>query len=633
MSNRVIYHAPQEEFFNDVIMNKVASKMQEEADKYSIYPGPSEIASWRNNCGKIRDLLALSGVSGTYVTFEYMVPYSMKRIDCMIYGKGKTSENVVHIELKQWSNEGVKSSNSEGNFEVDKDDLKVEAYTGGAVRTVAHPSQQVRNYNDYLTGFIEVLSKKELDIRGYAYCYNYVRKDGAALYDPIYNNLQREYRTYSGNEVSELAEKLKEALCNGDGFSIFNKMMKSRILPSRKLLDSAAQMVSEGNASAFSLLGEQIVAKNAILDKIRRNKKAVVIVKGGPGTGKTVIALNVLAELAGSKNKQYKVHYATNSKSLLEGVKSKLPKDARLLFSSARTFIPAKFEENSLDVLLVDEAHRVERSPNTRYTPASLRTDLTQAQALMRAAKVCVFFIDDHQKIRGPEIGDVDMFRQTAESAGVKVEEVQLTSQFRCNGSDNYLDWIEDLLYNEEITHKFSKDEFDFKVYDSPRKMYDDIVIENNKEGQTARIVAGFDWPWSSKLDENGELVKDVQIGDFAMPWETHMNITKPPKDYVQWYEWAYKESGIKQVGCIYTAQGFEFDYIGVIIGPDLYLDDNGKIAVNTKAVKDPVLLRGGDIEKFVRNIYRVLMTRGMKGCFVYCCDKKLSDYLKEITQ
>jgi len=225
------------------------------------------------------------------------------------------------------------------------------------------------------------------------------------------------------------------------------------------------------------------------------------------------------------------------------------------------------------------------------------------------------------------------MFRQTAESAGVKVEEVQLTSQFRCNGSDNYLDWIEDLLYNEEITHKFSKDEFDFKVYDSPRKMYDDIVIENNKEGQTARIVAGFDWPWSSKLDENGELVKDVQIGDFAMPWETHMNITKPPKDYVQWYEWAYKESGIKQVGCIYTAQGFEFDYIGVIIGPDLYLDDNGKIAVNTKAVKDPVLLRGGDIEKFVRNIYRVLMTRGMKGCFVYCCDKKLSDYLKEITQ
>ena len=448
MVKRVIYQETQQQFFRDVLLNKVASKMLETAEAYNIHPGYSEITSWHNNAPKIKDLLELSGVSDTYVTFEYLVPYNMKRIDCMIYGVGADNMgNVVHIELKQWSNDGVRTASVSGNFEVDADiadtSFKVEAYTGGKYRIVSHPSQQVRGYNDYLTGFVEVLSTRELGLHGYAYCYNYTHYKEEKLYDPMYKDLLKQYCTFSGNEVQELANELFKALQNGNGFSIFNKMMNSPIRPSKKLLESAADMIHDGNESAFSLIEDQIVARNIILDKIRhfvkeRNKKkAVIIVKGGPGTGKTVIALHILALVAKMKS-QITVHYATKSKPLLEGIKNRLPRgsQAKLLFSNVTQFIPANFEPNALDVLLIDEAHRISQSSNNQYTPSEKRTSMPQIETLIRAANICVFFIDDKQAIRSVEIGSTSLIRETAQKYNADIEEVELTSQFRCNGSN-----------------------------------------------------------------------------------------------------------------------------------------------------------------------------------------------------
>lgn len=642
MIKRVIYHAGQEQFFRDVLKNQVAIKMQENAERFNLHPGHSEIASWHNNAPKIKDLLELSGVSDTYVTFEYLVPYNMKRIDCMIYGTGSDNVgNVIHIELKQWSNDGVRTAGVSGNFEVNDDfsdaTFNVEAYTGGSYRVVPHPSQQVRGYNDYLTGFVEVLSAKELGLRGYAYCYNYIHNENEKLYDPMYEPLLKQYRTYSGNEVEQLAEELQNALRNGRGFDVFNQMMNSRIRPSKKLLESAADMVHEGNESAFSLIEDQIVARNVILDKIGRyiknknRKKAVIIVKGGPGTGKTVIALHILALVAKMKS-QIAVHYATKSKPLLEGVKSRLPRrsKAKLLFSNVAQFIPANCDPDSLDVLLVDEAHRISQSSNNQFTSAEKRTSMPQIETLIRAANICVFFIDDKQAIRSMEIGSTDLIRQTAREYGAEIEEVELRSQFRCNGSDNYMDWLEDVLYNKRIDHHFSKEDFDFQIMDSPTALYEKIVAVDSEEGKSARLTAGFCWPWSSELGADGDLVKDVRIDDFAMPWETKDTIRNVPAGYVKWYEWAYKPEGVKQIGCIYTAQGFEFDVIGVIVGPDLIVD-NGMLAVDRSAIADPMLKRSKEgIDTYVRNIYRVLMSRGMKGCYVYFCNKDVETYFRK---
>jgi len=648
--SRVIYNEPQDVFFSDVLTNRFLDKMKKNAIESNLHSTLSEINSWGNNAPHVKNLLELSHVKDTYVTFEYLVPYNMKRIDCMIYGKGSDSkENVVHIELKQWNNNSVKPAESEGNFDVNDDSdewYKVNAYTGGSERIVSHPSQQVRGYQKYLEGFISVVSSHEINLSGLAYCYNYRRNGNpSSLYAEKYSKLLGEFRTYSGDEVADLADRIHETLCNGDGFSIFNKMMRSPIMPSRKLMESAADMIDAGNADAFSLIEDQIVAKNMILDKIRnlndRKRKSVILVKGGPGTGKTVIALNILATLAKKRKRDgsfLNIHFATKSKPLLEGIKNQLPRgsQSKLLFSNVLQFIPANFNEDELDVLLVDEAHRITKSSNNQFTKAEKRTDMLQVDTLLRCAKVSVFFIDDKQAIRYQEIGTSSMITEAAERWNADVEEVELKSQFRCNGCNNYLDWLEEVLYktdsNKLIDTSFSKEEFDFKVFDSPSSLYDAILEQNSKPGQTARLTAGFCWPWSKTLDNSGNLVKDVHIGEFAMPWETHGEIT-PPKGYVHWFEWAYKPEGIKQVGCIYTAQGFEFDYIGVIIGKDLVYDKaNDRLVTQINETQDPTLNRSrANFDTYVRNIYRVLMSRGMKGCYVYCCDENLAEYFRKL--
>ena len=636
VERRVIYSAEQQAFINDVDENLFLGKMKEGAAFCGVHVGDPELRSWEANSGKIGSLLRLSGVSGAYVTFECLVPYTRQRIDCMIYGTdSEQQEKVIHIELKQWGNTSVRENEDAGNIDVsDEEENTVIAYTGGRYQTKPHPSQQVKQYDNYLTGFIEVLSSHEVSISGVAYCYNYSRSETPnVLYSSQFNQLQERYKTYSREDVRQLADVLKKALCGGNGFSVFNKVITSRILPSKKLLDSAAEMVDEGNADFFSLLEEQIVAKNTILSALKNigRKKSVILVKGGPGTGKTVIALHVLAELAHGE-KQLNIRYATKSKPLLEGVKHNLPRRSRakLLFSSLSQFIPANFQENELDLLIVDEAHRIGVSPNHQYTKSYNRTDLSQIDSIVRCAKVCVFFIDDKQAIRSQDVGSSEMIRESAGKYGANVREVELWSQFRCNGSDNFIDWLEQILYNQNITAKFDPSEFDFRIFDSPHTLYKEI-LKKNKGKETARLTAGFCWPWSKELDENGCLKKEVRIGSFAMPWETRDEIRPIPKGYVKWYEWAYKPEGIKQVGCIYTAQGFEFDYVGVIIGPDLYYDENShKVETKKTATCDTKLRQSGEsFDEYVRNIYRVLMSRGMKGCYVYCCDEPLRDYLK----
>ena len=650
MNNRVLYNEPQSVFINDVERNFVSQKMRHTAEKAGIHSAENEIASWENNAPHIARLLTQCGAKDSYVTFEFLVPFSRKRIDCMIYGKGEDdSENVIHIELKQWSNKTVGIADSEGNFTTDEaanrqpDDVifNVEAFTGHANRIVAHPSQQVKGYQGYLSNFIEVFSNHEVSLTGLAYCYNYTKNaEPSFLYDDRYTTLLSQYPTYAKDQFDELTKKLTGLLKKGAGLSIFNKVMGSPIRPSKKLLNEVSTMIEQGNTSAFSLLEDQIVARNIILDKIRpllkKNgdfQKSVIIVKGGPGTGKTVIALHLLAELS---RHQLSVQYATKSKPLLEGVRHQIRPNARILFQNVTSYVPASADENSIDVLLVDEAHRIQKSANNQYTKAENRTTLPQVDTIIRASKVTVFFIDDRQAIRGAEIGSAELIREAAKRWDAKVEECELTSQFRCNGSDNYMDWLEQVLYNKPITSSFQPEDFDLKIFTDPQSMYEALVEQNNKSGQTARLMAGFCWPWSTSVVD-GDLVKDVQIGDFAMPWETSDRVpyAKLTKKYPKWFEWAYKPLGIEQVGCIYTAQGFEFDYAGVIIGGDLKYDPvSRQIFTDKSACKDPVLRQNRQeatmtFDDYVRNIYRVLMSRGMKGCYVYAVDEHLSKYLK----
>jgi DUF2075 family protein len=624
IERQVIYDATQDQFFQDVRFNKLADRMKENFEENSGRKvGESEYNSWVVTGDKIKNLLESSELNDVYVSFEYQVPYTQKRIDCLLFGKNSSNNGiVVHIEMKQWQK--VEALDIEGNF--------VETYTGGSNRKVAHPSQQVEGYHDYLMGFVEVFEEKKLDLMGCSYCPNYRKDIGEGLFNPTYKTLLEKYPVYTHDDVELLSKRLKELLSEGKGFEIFNKFMQSPIKPSKKLLESASKIVE--NASDFSLLNDQIFAKNVIWDKIRKSEKSdeksVVIVKGGPGTGKTVIALHLLAELA-AKNKS--IFFSSKSKSLIEAIKHKINrKDAKLLFASLNPFIPSRVNENQLDVLIVDEAHRIGKTSNHQFTKPADRTDMPQVEQLIRCAKTSIFFIDDKQTIRFLEIGNTQLIKEAAEKYNCTIKEVELVSQFRCSGSDNYLDWLESVLGHSDDKKIFdvNKDDFDFKIFDSPEKLYEVIKQKDSEEGKTARITAGFCWDWSKKLDEYGNLVKDVKIGNFQMPWETHGNI-KAPEGFVRWYEWAYKPEGVKQVGCIYTAQGFEFDYVGVIVGEDIKYDKEKDCLVgNREGTKDPILKRSKEnFDNYVKNIYRVLMSRGMKGCYVYFVDKDVEKFFK----
>jgi uncharacterized protein len=617
----IIYSNSTEQFRQDVLFNRISDIMNDAfLETFGHKVQQSELLSFQNSLSRVKDLVEISEIKDNYIALEYQVPYNQSRIDCLLFGKDSAKrDNILLIELKQWTS--VTALEIEGNF--------VETYTGGGLKVVAHPSQQIKGYHNYLLDFVEEFEKEpSLTLSSCSYCHNYSNIDRSGLFNPVYNKITEAFPLYCREDTEKLAERIKQLLCSGSGTEVFNRFMQSRIRPSRKLLDNVQGIIK--NQSTFSLLNEQLVAKNLIWGKIRRadsrNEKSVILVKGGPGTGKSLIALNILAEVA---QKKKKVLLASKSKPFRDGLQAWVGSAGKNIFVSPYSLTPSRMEENGLDVLLIDEAHRIETSNTYQHMRQADRSDMPMVDQLIRCSKTTVFFIDDKQRVRHQEIGNSLFIRNAAKTFNASVEEVELLSQFRCMGSNNYLEWIESVLGYTDEKRVFRKaEEFDFKIFDSPASLYNELNTKEQEKPNSARLVAGYCWPWHDPLPD-GSLVNDVKIGEFAMPWETKGE--HGVGEYPVWYQWAYKPNGFRQVGCIYTAQGFEFDYIGVIIGPDLkYKKETDSLYGDMSVTKDPTLKRDpANFETYMKNIYRVLLTRGMKGCYVYFTDKETEEYFR----
>ena len=328
----LIYRNNVNGFISDVRENTISDTMTAAfVARWGHSPGVRELHSWQNSLSRVRDVIELAGTPDVFVALEYEVPYNESRIDCLLFGRS-VSDQVVLIELKQWST--VEATSEPGNF--------VETYVGGGERIVAHPSQQAAGYCGYLRAFVtEFEAPERLELFGCAYCHNYEKKPSEGLFAEIYEPITREFPIYTKSDAQRLAETLKSLLAAGDGFEVFNRFMQSPIRPSLKLLDNVSKLVK--GEGAFSLLNEQLVAKNLIWGKVRRGQrkkvKSVVIVHGGPGTGKSLIALNVMAEAA---DKGQKVFYACKSKSFLAGLQKRVGREAAVLFSNLYRFLPSK---------------------------------------------------------------------------------------------------------------------------------------------------------------------------------------------------------------------------------------------------------------------------------------------------
>jgi DUF2075 family protein len=583
---------------------------------------PAERKSWSRSLFVLAQDLADAGLHDVEVLVEYQLPLTSRRIDAVLAGvHPKTGDDsFVVIELKQWS--------YATRYEDSDTLVDVEHAAGPRL----HPGIQVGDYCEYLTDFLGLLAEQRNTVRGTAYLHNAADRDIAELLD---RPATEQSRIFTKQRRGDFLDYLRAWLATDKpGAPAADRFLNSAVRPSRHLLTYAARELRE--RSHFTLLDEQRVAYELVLHAVERARaadhKGVVVVSGGPGSGKSVIALSLLGELA--RQGRSALH-ATGSKSFTQTLRRYAGKGStRLqnLFLYFNSFMTA--ERNGIDVLICDEAHRIRETSVNRFTRAAQRrTARPQLEELLAAARVPVFLLDEHQVVKPGELGNVDIISAHAKRLNFEINVVSLHDQFRCGGSEAYEQWVVNLLglRDGKPTTWTGDGRFDLRVAETPEEM-ESFLEAKQSAGETARMTAGYCWPWSDPRTD-GTLVDDVQLGSWSRPWnvKSDRSVGEAPGSPF----WATDPNGFGQVGCVYTAQGFEYEWSGVIIGPDLVARD-GRLITNRDEFKDPNFrsrktVSDSEADRLIRNTYKVLMTRGMRGTVLYAADAETRAFLAEL--
>ncbi len=573
--------------------------------------------SWKHSLLEMAKVLSDEEIpDDAGVAIEYQLPQSSKRIDFVITGEDASARTkVIIVELKQWS----ESRRSEK-------DAIVWARRGGrsGEREGTHPSYQAWSYAAYLQDFNSAVQDGDMTLQPCAYLHNHPR-DGEIDHAHYREHLERA-PLFLARERAKLQAFIREHVRHGDRKGALYAIENGRIRPSKLLIDSVAGLLQ--GKPEFVLIDDQKVAHESILDADERaaQKKQVVIVQGGPGTGKSVIAINLLGALIA---RQRNVRYVSKNAAPRAVYEAKLTgtfTKTRIsnLFSGSGAFV--NDEADSYDTLIVDEAHRLNEKSGLYRNLGD-----NQVKELIRSARCTVFFVDDDQRVTLLDIGHTEELRRHAREAGAEVTELELSSQFRCNGSDGYLAWLDHTLdIRETANPTLDTAEYDFRVFDNPGDLHA-LVELKNRANNRSRVVAGYCWKWPSK--------KDAQAWDIELPQFDYRRRWNLDKDGSLWI---VTPGSVEQVGCIHTCQGLELDYVGVIIGPDLAYRDGRIVSDATKRASSDQSVKGlkamfkaepesarALADAIVKNTYRTLMTRGMKGCYVYCTDEPLAAYLR----
>ncbi|MGW4381118.1 DNA/RNA helicase domain-containing protein [Kitasatospora sp. NPDC004531] len=583
-------------------------------------PSPSEARSWKQSIPMLAGVLNDAGLGQVEVLLEYGLPLNSKRADAVLVGAHPETglPSYVVVELKQWR-----------NAEPDDEDPSL-CWVDGYTRPVLHPIDQVRGYCEYLVSFNSVLAEHPHRLHGVAYLHNASDPGAGGLYE---TDQDRFGTLFTLAQRGEFMDFLRARLGSASGAAAADELLAGKIGPSKQLMAVAATEVRE--REQFVLLDEQKVAYRTVLNAVRRARQAdlkeIVVVTGGPGTGKSVIALSLLGECY---RQGLAALHATGSNSFtttMRKVAGARKREVQDLFKYFNSFMTA--ERNGLDVLLCDEAHRMRQTSANRYTPAASRSGKAQIEELIDAARVPVFLLDEHQVVRPGEMGTVTEIQAVAAAKGLGCRVVPLGSQFRCGGSDAYLRWVVRLLGLEpggpEIWEPDSRMQL---VHTSSPQEMEAFLDTKRAQGHSARMSAGYCWKWTKKVPAGQTLPADVVIGDWERPWNVfgERSVAGAPPAAL----WATDPAGFGQVGCVYTAQGFEYDWSGVILGPDLLWRGNRWVTDRT-ASRDPAFKSttpDADVDRLIRNTYKVLLTRGMIGTVVYSTDPETREKLRELT-
>ncbi len=615
----LVYEGVKESFVNDVDLNVIADKILEKfQEKYHRTTTKAEVRSWENSMKSVRGVLADSEIpDDTGVAIEFNVPHTSKRIDFLLSGLDENKENsIIIIELKQWENAKA----------VDGKDGIVSTYVGGGLHEVTHPSYQAYSYASLINSYNQDVYDGDVSLHPCAFLHNY------ELDDEITNERYEDYIAqaplFGKHDFLKLREFIKQYIKYGDDKEGLYIIENGKIRPSKMLQDSFSAVLN-GNKE-FVLIDDQKVINEEALRLGKKacleNEKNVLIVEGGPGTGKSVLAINLLNEFL---NYSLNSFYVTKNSAPRNVFKKKLTinklNSLNNLFKSSGSFIDA--DSNSFDVLIVDEAHRLNEKSGLFSNQGE-----NQIKEIINASKFSVFFIDECQKVTLKDIGSVTEIEKYAEELNARVTKMELNSQFRCNGSDGYIAWLDNALQIKETANYELNKDYDFRVFDAPNELRD-AIVEANKKNNKSRLVAGYCWDWL-KDGKNDTNLHDIVITEysFEMSWNLGNSDT-----------WAIDPQSVNEIGCIHTCQGLEFDYVGVIIGDDLRYENGHLITDYRKRASTDQSLKGikkiareqGEeaayelADKIIKNTYKTLMTRGMKGCYIYCTNKALADYFR----
>lgn len=595
-------------------------------------PGTAEVRSWERSlaalAGAIRplrraDLGVAIGTTGSVegggtvreavappgVALEYHLPLSGKRVDVVITGHDPTGQaSALVLELKQWSEARFEDEHATNVLVQD--------------REVVHPSEQARDYADWLANYHSAFTDGPLAAVPLAYCHEMRAPADAVLRDSRFSDLLLRSPLFVGGEEAALAEYVLAHAGAGDGMRLLGRLAGARFQPSRRVLDNLEAVLD--SRDEWHLLDEQRLAFNAILDEVRRQQarsgRAAIVVRGAPGTGKTVVAVQLLAA---TLRLGWKAAHSTGGKAFTTALRSKFKGADDLFIWNMATRHAAS---QGLDLLLVDEAHRVRESSDTRWTPKVERGKRSQVEELIDASRVTVFLLDENQFVRPDEVGSSALIREHAKQRKLRVKEFDLAVQFRCGGCAEYVEWVDWLLgFRDEKPAPWG-DRYTVEFADTPEEL-ERLLPEAKRAGETARMVAGFCWKWSD-VTPSGELVNDVVIGDWRRPWNRKAGEKSyKPADH-PYTRWAETEEGETQVGCIYSAQGFEFSRAGVIWGRDLVWRGSAWVAQKSESFDRPVK-SSTDMLRLVRNAYRVLLTRGLLGVRVLVLDEETREHVE----
>lgn len=614
----IIYQANKTEFLQHALREDIEDIiLRHVRHAGAVGGGASEIRSWKNSLFEMAKVLQDDEIpNDAGVAIEYQLPNSSQRIDFMVTGEDERGHpKVVIIELKQWS-----SSRHGGKDGV------IWARRGGLAREIegAHPSYQAWSYAARLEDLNTAIHDGGMQLLPCAYLHNHP-SDGE-IDHPDYKPYIEKAPLFLKNDKEKLSRFISTHVRRGDRLKSLYAIENGRIKPSKSLMDYVANIMQ--GRHEFILIDDQKVVYETILqaEAKAKEKKQVVIIQGGPGTGKSVLAVNLLAELI---SRERNARYVSKNRAPREVLQAKLTgtfTKTRIgnLFCGSGAFMNS--DADTYDVLVVDESHRLNEKSGLYRNEGE-----HQVKEIIRSARCAIFFTDDDQRVTIYDVGHSDELRHHAKAQGAEITELALTSQFRCNGSEGYLAWLDNTLEIRPTANVIiDQNEYDFRVFDDPNDMHAKIA-QKNRANNRSRVVAGYCWPWPSKKNPEAW---DIQIPEFN--YRRHWNLSEDGG------LWIMKPRSVEQVGCIHTCQGLELDYVGVIIGDDLVYR-NGRVLVDaSKRAPSDQSVRGlkrmmrenpheaqGLADLVVKNTYRTLMTRGMKGCFVYCTDKPLAEYLR----